>query len=172
MTSFTLQETVNYFTERGTKVYCCLLDVSSAFDTVWIDGLFSKLFNIGINGKIWRLLYNAYLNMKSCVLYDGLLSDWFHLKQSVRQGGILSAWLYILFINDLICELEQSGLGCYIGDKFYGMKFQIHSLLNMNLICMNYLIIFWYPLFSVPRLNFLIVMSDVLIWNYVLKCGD
>ena len=136
MTSFTLQETVNYFTERGTNVYCCLLDVSSAFDTVWIDGLFSKLFNIGINGKIWRLLYNAYLNMKSCVLYDGLLSDWFHLKQSVRQGGVLSAWLYILFINDLICELEQFGLGCYIGDILWSAtKRDMDQMLN---ICYNY----------------------------------
>ena len=128
MTSFTLQETVNYFTERGTKVYCCLLDVSSAFDTVWNDWLFSKPFDIGINGKIWRLLYNAYLNMKSCVLYDGLLSDWFHLKQSVRQGGVLSAWLYILFNNDLICELEQSGLGCYIRDNFCGAPMQADDL--------------------------------------------
>ena len=46
MTSFILQETVNYNLERGSKTYCCMLDASSAFDTVWHDGLYFKLYNI------------------------------------------------------------------------------------------------------------------------------
>ena len=37
--SFTIIETINHMLERGSKVFCCFLDVRKAFDTVWIDGL-------------------------------------------------------------------------------------------------------------------------------------
>ena len=104
MTSFSLQETVQHFYERASKVFCCLLDVSSAFDTVYHYGLFVKLYESGIKGtfKLWILLFSAYGNMKSCVMHNGLMSNWFSLEQSVRQGGVLSAWFYILYVNDLL----------------------------------------------------------------------
>ena len=98
MTSFTLQETANHYIERGSKVFCAMLDASSAFDVVWHDGLFYKLFKIGINGKLWRVLRSAYQDVKSCVLYEGILSPWFNVQQSVRQGGVLSAWFYVIYI--------------------------------------------------------------------------
>ena len=98
MTPFTLQETVNHYIERGSKVFCAMLDASSAFDVVWHDALFYKLFKIGINGKLWRVLRSAYQDVKSCVLYEGILSPWFNVQQSVRQGGVLSAWFYVIYI--------------------------------------------------------------------------
>ena len=60
MTSFVLQETVNYNAERGSKTYCCMLDAAAAFDTVLHDGLFFKIYNSGINGRLWRVLRSAY----------------------------------------------------------------------------------------------------------------
>ena len=86
MTSFTLRETINHFIERGSKTYCCTLDASSAFDSVWID----------------RLFY--------CVFLDGVISPWFSVLQSVRQGGVLSAWLYTLFMNELPDTLKARKL--------------------------------------------------------------
>ena len=55
--SFTLQEAINYNLELGAKVYTCLLDTSKAFDVVWINGLFYKLYTWGICGNMWHLLY-------------------------------------------------------------------------------------------------------------------
>ena len=39
-------------------------DVAKAFDTVWIDGLFKQMYDLGITGKIWRLLYRCYVKFK------------------------------------------------------------------------------------------------------------
>ena len=55
-TAFLLQETVSSALEHHRSVFVAFYDVSKAFNTVWTDGLFSKLYDIGITGKIWHLL--------------------------------------------------------------------------------------------------------------------
>ena len=156
MTSFTLQETVNHFLERSSVVYCCFLDAASAFDVVWHDGLLYKLYELCVNGKMWRILRNIYSNMNSCISLDGLMSDWFPIKQSVRQGGVLSAWLYIIYVNELLVELEKRSLGTYIHNTFYGSPMQADDLAllsickqdldNMIKICYEYPIKWRYTL--------------------------
>lgn len=113
--SFVLQEAISHYAERNSKVYCCFLDTSKAFDTVWIDALFYKLFNAGIRGKTWRLLYNWYSKMSSCVMHAGLISSKFPVFQGVRQGGVLSPWLFLVFNNDIPEELAISSDGLCIG---------------------------------------------------------
>ena len=156
MTSFTLQETVKHFLKRSSVVYCCFLDAASAFDVVWHDGLLYKLYELGVNGKMWRILRNIYSNMNSCISLDGLMSDWFPIKQSVRQGGVLSAWLCIIYVNKLLVELEKRSLGTYIHNTFYGSPMQADDLAllsickqdldNMIKICYEYSIKWRYTL--------------------------
>ena len=38
----------------------------------------------------------------------------------MRQGAVLSPSLFSLYINKLLVSLESSGLGCNIGNYFYG----------------------------------------------------
>ena len=42
--SFEILEAINHFLERDSRVYSYFLDVRKAFNTVWIDGLFYKIF--------------------------------------------------------------------------------------------------------------------------------
>ncbi len=37
-------------------MYVVLLDINKAFDSVWIDGLMYRLFEIGIDLKLWKLI--------------------------------------------------------------------------------------------------------------------
>lgn len=99
--SMSLQESILHNIEHGSKVYCCFLDSTKAFDTVWIDGLFFKMYNLGIQGKTWRLLRNWYSALTSRVLFDGVVSDDFSILQGVRQGSVLSPWLFMIFNDDL-----------------------------------------------------------------------
>ena len=114
MASFVLQKVINQYKEERSTVYSCFLDSSKAFDTVWTDGLFYKLYNIGIRGKKWRLLRNWYSNMSCCVLLDGLISEAFPVKQGIRQGGVLSPWLYMCFNNDISDSLNEIGCGVMV----------------------------------------------------------
>ena len=40
---FTVNESIKYFTKRGSKVYCTFLDATKAFDKVLHNGLYKKL---------------------------------------------------------------------------------------------------------------------------------
>ena len=68
----------------------------------------------------WRILRKWYQSTICTVLWDGEQSHPFNIKQGVKQGAVLSTLLYSLFVNDLLVELEQSGLGVKMGNIFCG----------------------------------------------------
>ena len=109
-----LQETVATSLETNRKCLVAYFDVAKAFDTVWIEGLFFQLFELGIRGKTWRILYNFYKNFRCCVRVQGKISDWYYLRFGIHQGGFLSLLKYTVFINSLINDLKHSGLCCKI----------------------------------------------------------
>ena len=114
MTSYLVKEALLFAKENSSKVFACFLDVKKAFDQVWHDGLFYKLYNCGVNKTILRVIIDLYTEMQSCVKNQSHKSEWFPVQQGTRQGGVLSPFLYLVFDNDLIWELDQSGLGLSI----------------------------------------------------------
>ena len=111
MTSFLVKEAIQFAKEKGSKVYACFLDVRKAFDQVWHDGLFYKLYNRGINRTMLKVIMNLYTDMESCVKTQAHKSAWFPVRQGTRQGGVMSPFLYLVYDNDLMWQLEESHLG-------------------------------------------------------------
>ena len=109
--SFNLQELILHQVEHNGSVITILLDSTRAFDTVTHNGLKIKLSEYGVTGKLWLLLDNMYSNLSSTVLCCGSYSRSFDLNRGVRQGSALSAKLYLIFINDLIEQLQSSQKG-------------------------------------------------------------
>ena len=91
-------------------MFLCLFDVAKAFDTVWSDGFFKQLFDLGITGKTWRLLYGGYLDFRCRVRIRGDLSEPYRHTCGIHQGGYLSLLKYTVFINSLLVNLRDSGL--------------------------------------------------------------
>ena len=60
---------------------------------------------------MWRVIKKMYESSKSAVLLEGEKSDAFTIEQGVAQGCSLSPILFPVFINDLLKEVEQTGLG-------------------------------------------------------------
>lgn len=101
-------------------LYIAFLDAQKAFDVVDHNSLKCKLFEEGINGKLWKLIDSWYSNLSSRVKWNGTISDLFPIGQGVRQGGILSTGLYKTYINELLLTLERHKLGTCIGDIYVG----------------------------------------------------
>ena len=78
--------------------------------------LFNKNMQRNYSRAVVRTLYNWYGS--SCALWNGtsFYSRTFLLRCVVRQGGVMSPILFALYVNDIIMKLENSKLGCYVGD--------------------------------------------------------
>ena len=75
-TCLLLQETVASALETNNKVFVSYFDVSKAFDTVWINGLSYKLYEVGIRGKLWRIMYRTYTVFYCRARIAGNFSNW------------------------------------------------------------------------------------------------
>lgn len=111
---FTLHEII--MNRRPKRTYCCFIDIQKAYDRVWRDGLWKKLYDAGIRGKLWNMIKNMYTNVQSCMGINGVKSNFFQIKLGLRQGCVLSPLLFDIFINDLVEEIKKSELGVQYGN--------------------------------------------------------
>ena len=69
---------------------------------------------------IIRLLLNMYTQQKLQVKWNDVTSDQFNVSNGVRQGGIMSPLLFSIYIDDMLLELKNSGIGCVVGNYYCG----------------------------------------------------
>jgi hypothetical protein len=120
-TSFVIDDSTKHCCEEDDNVFACYVDVSKAFDKVWINGMLFKLYhNVNIRGKCWRLIKGLYTDVEEYVFYNGKRSRQYNILQGVRQGRVLSPWLFLLFVDDMISELEELSTGIVIQNLFVG----------------------------------------------------
>ena len=110
-----LKESVKYFTNRNTDVYCCLLDASKAFDCVSYDKLFSLLLKRKIPPLVIRLLLDSYTRQSMNIKWEDCLSTPINVENGVKQGGILSPILFAIYYDVLVSRLKNVNVGCKIG---------------------------------------------------------
>ena len=89
---FTLNELVQGRLRENKHTYTFFLDVQKAYDTVWRDGLWLKLWDLGVKGRMWCVIKKIY---RIAVLLDGEKSTMFSLEQGVAQGCNLSPILFL-----------------------------------------------------------------------------
>ena len=115
---FCLKQTVEYYINNGSRVYCTFLDASKAFDRLVHKGLFKKLIEKKLPKIFIDVIISWYDGLQCRVLWDGTYSDWFPVNAGVRQGGVLSPDFYGIYVDELIFILESSGVGCHYVKKF------------------------------------------------------
>ena len=102
---------------NGSFVLGCFLDASKAFDLVDHCKLFQKLKPRGLPSPILRFLSSLYSSQQLKVHWGSSFSDSFCVS---RQSGVLSPVLFSVYLDGLLEELSDSGVGCYWGSMFTG----------------------------------------------------
>src|SRR3569623_161352 len=103
------------------KLTAPFLDIKKAYDTVHRDGIWKRLLDVGIRGKLWRVLRNLYEIVESCVLVGKRRTEWFSVEAGVRQGCLLSPILFAIFFDGLANAIKQ----VQVGSVLDGVKLNI-----------------------------------------------
>ena len=98
---FSLHAIIELYKAASKKLYCAFVDYKKAFDMVDRTALWTKLVELGIGGRLMRVIMNLYQKAKAVVRVGGRLTESFPCNIGVRQGESLSPLLFALFIRDL-----------------------------------------------------------------------
>ena len=120
MASLVITEAIAEARATRTPLYVASLDAKKAFDVVDHDRLRIKLFNTGINRRIWSIIDDLYVGGQEVIRIGGAHSREYVVRQGVKQGGILSPSLYKLYISDLLDGMRTARMGLTIGTIYLG----------------------------------------------------
>ena len=96
--------------DKGKRVHVLNLDMSSAFDTVNIDGILDGLERIGLGGNLGRLLEAWLKNRFQYVELNGEKSSIGRVNSGVQQGSLTGPALFNLATSRLTSRLEAAGV--------------------------------------------------------------
>jgi hypothetical protein len=104
-------EKIKNMQEQEDRYMLLSIDLSKAFDRVPLHILFNKLSENKITGRLNRAIRSTYTTQSLRIEIGDKKSNEFSLDAGVKQGSVLSPTLFILFVNDLLRELESKKSG-------------------------------------------------------------
>ena len=121
---YTLGKVIQGRKDAGLTMYCFFLDVQKAYGTVWRNGLWKNMWEIGIKRKMWRMMKNIMDCARSAVMLDGKISKYVDILEGVAQACTLSPNIFKVYINDTIVAVEAPKQGITIvEDTVSGLMF-------------------------------------------------
>ena len=121
LASFSVQEMIFNVTGKHGKVYAAFLDIEKCFDKIWWNGLFYKLYELGMTDQLWLLIRNWYIGSTCVVLTNGMCSDKFSISRSIRQGGVLSMLMMTIAFYDIHTSIDPDyDYGLAHGNTYLG----------------------------------------------------
>ena len=104
---------------RSGAPWAVTLDISKAFDRVWLVGLLHKLKCYGISGQILGLISSFLSDRHLQVVLNEKSSQEYPINAGVPQGFILGPALFLLYNNDLPDDVIFNIAVCAVDTTLY-----------------------------------------------------
>ena len=100
--------------ELGLDTFVTYIDIRKAYDKVWREANFVRMYDMGIQGKAWRQLQLMNNSLRCKIRLPLGDTDWIDLKSGLAQGAVESPWMFNCFINGVAEELTKHGFGIMV----------------------------------------------------------
>ena len=117
---FTSLEAIRSTLRDGRSAYLSLYDLEKAFDSIEHAILLRSLFEAGVNGKSWRLIWFWYSNLTAVVRSGAITSSPIHILRGVQQGSVLSPIFFLVIMDNLLHQLSRNSCGASIYHLYLG----------------------------------------------------
>lgn len=104
---FVLQSLINKTLKQKRRLYCCFIDYKKAFDLIDRSNLWSKLIKQGIQGKMLKIIKSLYENVKSCIKYNGFLSEYYKIQSDYFRGKYYRLYCTVYMLTIVKCILYE-----------------------------------------------------------------
>lgn len=145
---FMLREIILNRKALGQPTLTTFIDARKAYDSVWREGNYVRLHDLGVRGKLWRQLQAMNARSESKIRLPFGETEWFRVTRGVAQGAVESPFLYSCFINGLAEDLRKRGLGVkaagiltpllMYADDIVLLAASVPELRAMNKVATNY----------------------------------
>ena len=114
---FILHSIVAKTLSKGEKLYCIFIDYEKAFDKVNRTLLWNKLIKENVSTKMINAIKSMYKSVKSAVKVNMNTSETIISHEGVKQGDPSSSLLFMMFINDIIENMDTNLEGIFTLDE-------------------------------------------------------
>ena len=84
------------------------IDSHKVFDSIKWNFLFSCLEAFGFGREFIWWVRTLYYNVESCVINNGVATDYFSLERGVKQGDGLSPYLFVVTVETLALVIRHT----------------------------------------------------------------
>lgn len=91
---FALHSLIEHYINNGKRLYCGYIDMRKCFDSIYRTALWFKLYKLGINGKMLKIVRSMYDQVRCQVKHCEQYSDFMNIVIGLKQGEICSPLLY------------------------------------------------------------------------------
>ena len=116
--SWLVQEVVGHYLREGSHPLVVVLDCSKAFDLCQFDKLFTLVLEKGIPPIIVRVFMHMYEEQYAWVRWGNAR---FPIVNGTRQGSIASPTFWSVYMDPLLKQLRNLGVGCHVGNVYMGV---------------------------------------------------